>query len=83
MVTSMKQLLSIAAFALLFAVACSKPEIEITDFDTFHVLNVGYGSVIENGSLNPDIHTMEVEDEAEAKIASTAMSQLVKTLIET
>lgn len=79
----MKQLLSIAAFALLFAVACSKPEIEITDFDTFHVLNVRYGSVIENGSLNPDIHTMEVEDEAEAKIASTAMSQLVKSLIET
>ena len=56
---------------------CQRPEIEIVDFDTFHVTSVKYSDVIVDGGLNPEIRTMDLGDEDGAKLASISMAELV------
>ena len=62
---------------------CQRPEIEIVDFDTFHVTSVKYSDVIVDGGLNPEIRTMDLGDEDGAKLASISMAELVSHLVET
>ena len=78
----MKKWIYISLAAVLFS-TCQKPEIEIVDFDTFHVTDVKYSDVIIDGAMNPEIRTMELGDENDAKTASTSMASLVENLIAT
>lgn len=82
MVKKMKKWLFISLAALVLS-TCQRSPIEIVDFDTFQVTSVKYSNVIENGTLNPEIRTMELEDEDEAKVASTSVVELAKQLLET
>ena len=71
--------ISIAAVLL---TTCQKPTIEMVDFDSFQVTSVKYSDVIVDGALNPEIRTMELGDENNAKIASVSMADLVSHLME-
>ena len=77
----MKKWIFISLTAL-FLTTCQRPEIEIVDFDSFHVTSVKYSDVIVDGALNPEIHTMELGDEDGAKTASIALADLVSHLVE-
>ena len=79
---SMKKLIYICLAAMLLT-TCRKPEIEIVDFDTFHVTSVKYSDVIVDGALNPEIRTMEIGDDDGSKVASIAMANLVENMLET
>lgn len=78
----MKKWICICLAAMLLT-TCQKPTIEVVDFDTFHVTSVKYSDVIVNGDLNPEIRTMDIGDENEAKTASVALAGLVANLVET
>ena len=62
---------------------CQKPEIELVDFDSFYVMDIKYSDVIVNGALNPEIRTMDMGDDGDAKVASVVMAGLVGNLLET
>lgn len=62
---------------------CQKPEIELVDFDSFYVMDIKYSDVIVNGALNPEIRTMDMGDDSDAKVASVVMAGLVGNLLET
>ena len=48
------------AIAALALTACHHPEVEVVDFDTFHVISVQTSDVfLQDGSLNPEISVME------------------------
>lgn len=68
---------------LLGLASCRQPEIEIVDFDTFHVSSVKSGDVLSGGTLHPDIRLMEIgdEDRPDTKVASIAAVDLVKALM--
>lgn len=70
------------SLAAIFLAACQKPKIDIVDFDSFHVTSVKNSEVIIDGTLNPEIRTMELGDE-EPKVASVSMADLVENLLET
>jgi len=78
----MKKWIYLSLVAVLFS-TCQKPEIELVDFDSFHVTNVKYSDVIVNGDMNPEIRTMELGDENDVKTASVSMVSLVENLIAT
>jgi len=82
MVTMMKKWIYLSLVAVLLS-TCQKPEIELVDFDSFHVTNVKYSDVIVNGDMNPEIRTMELGDENDVKTASVSMVSLVENLIAT
>lgn len=69
------------SLAAIFLAACHKPKVDIVDFDTFHVTSVKNSEVIVNGTLNPEIRTMELGDET--KVASVSVADLVENLVET
>ncbi len=81
----MKKMKKWIYFSLLamFLTTCHKSPIEIVDFDTFHVTDVKYSDVIVNGTLNPEIRTMNLGDESEAKVASINLIDVAKNLLET
>lgn len=73
-------------FIILMAVllpTCQKPKIEIVDFDTFHVTSVKQSDVIVDGAMNPEIRTMELGNEGNAKNASISLAGLVENLLTT
>ena len=70
------------SLAAIFLAACHKPKIDIVDFDTFHVTSVKNSEVIIDGTLNPEIRTMELGED-EPKVASTSVADLVENLLET
>lgn len=73
-------------FIILMAVllpTCQKPKIEIVDFDTFHVTSVKQSDVIVDGAMNPEIRTMELGKEGNAKNASISLAGLVENLLAT
>lgn len=77
----MKRLFGFLA-ALTVLAACSHPEVEVVDFDTFHVTSVKSSDIVMNGALNPDIRFMEIGDEQpDTKLAETAGIDLVKELL--
>lgn len=78
----MKKWIYISLVAVLLS-TCQKPEIELVDFDTFHVTEVKYSDVIVNGQLNPEIRTMNLGEEDEGKTASITVIELAKHLLET
>ena len=82
MVKKMKKWIYISLAAMLLT-TCQKQEIEIVDFDTFHVTDVKKSDVIVNGNLNPEIRTMDLGEENGAKTASVSMAELVANLVET
>lgn len=68
----------------LLAVACSHPEVEVVDFDSFHVTKVIQADVMKDGQLNPDIRFMDLgDDDPETKLAVTDGVSLVKELLGT
>ena len=78
----MKKWIFVGIAAMMLA-TCQKPEIEIVDFDTFHVTSVDKSDVVVNGALNPEIRTMELGDEDDAKVASVSVAALVTSLLGT
>lgn len=82
MVKMMKKWFYISLAAVLLT-TCQKPTIELVDFDTFHVTEVKNSDVIVNGQLNPEIRTMDLGEENDAKTASVSMADLVSHLVET
>ena len=68
--------------AAMLLTTCQRPEIEIVDFDSFKVTSVKYSDVIVDGALNPEIRTMEGNEDG-AKIASVSLADLVSHLVET
>ena len=75
-----EKLLFIGLLALLLG-GCRHPEVEVVDFDTFHVTKVASSDIVVGSSLNPDIRFMETEDEAQTKVASIAAVDLVKEIL--
>ena len=69
------------SLCLVLAWACSHPEVEVADFDTFHVSSVSSSDVLVGNSLNPDIHMMELGEEEETKVADIAAVDLVKEIL--
>lgn len=69
------------SLCLVLAWACSHPEVEVADFDTFHVSSVSSSDVLVGNSLNPDIHMMELGEEQETKVADIAAVDLVKEIL--
>ena len=61
--------------------SCRHPEVEIVDFETFHVTRVTSGEIVSGGSLNPDIRLMETGDGEETKLASVAAIDIAKELL--
>ena len=79
------------AIAALALTACHHPEVEVVDFDTFHVISVQTSDVfLQDGSLNPEISVMENpemdEEEPQTKLAYTnanAMSTTERAVLST
>ena len=72
------------ALAALALAACRHPEVEVVDFDTFHVTSVKSADVfMPDGSLNPEIRVMENPelDEADTKVAYSNANALVRDLL--
>ena len=70
------------------ACACSHPDVEFINFDsfeTFKVLSVKSGDYFyEDGSLNPDVHVMEdfsLDAEPDTKVACTDVASMARDLI--
>lgn len=79
----MKRLL-ITLCALSALAACSHPEVEVVDFDTFHVTSVKSSDIVMNGALNPEIRLMDIGDEGpDTKLAEATGVDLVKELLGT
>ena len=77
----MKRIAYIVGLALLTS-ACSHPNVEVLDFDSFHVTKVEQADVLVDGQLNPDIRFMEMGDDApETKLAVTNGVALVRELL--
>lgn len=77
----MKKVLSLALSAIVLF-ACTHPDVEIVDFDTFHVLSVKEADVfMSDGSLNPDIRVMEDSDEPDTKLAYTNVNAIVRDIL--
>ncbi len=76
----MKKFFCFSVFALLLW-ACQTPDVEVTDFDTFHVTSVKSSEVIVGNSLNPDVRLMEIGDDADTKVAEVAAVDLVKEIL--
>ena len=77
----MKRSLFLTGLMCLILVACRHPEVEVVDFETFHVTKVSDSDIVIGGSLNPEIHFMETEDEPDTKMASIAAVDLVKEIL--
>lgn len=81
----MKTVRFTACFFLLAALAgCRHPEIEIVDFDTFHVTSAKLAPVLmKDGSLNPEIQIMEEPDldEPDTKLAQTDVNSIARNLL--
>ena len=67
----------------LIITACQKPEIEIVDFETFHVTGVKKSEVVVDGNLNPEINTINLGEETDTKIATFEIQGYIKNLLET
>lgn len=77
----MKKVLSLALSAIVLF-ACTHPDVEIVDFDTFHVLSVKEADVfMSDGILNPDIRVMEDSDEPDTKLAYTNVNAIVRDIL--
>ena len=77
----MKKVLSLALSAIVLF-ACTHPDVEIVDFDTFHVLSVKEADVfMSDGSLNPDIRGMEDSDEPDTKLAYTNVNAIARDIM--
>lgn len=72
---------AILCMAALGILSCQPPEIEVVDFETFHVTQVTTSSVLVNNQLNPDIRLMDLGDEEETKVASTTAVDMVKDIL--
>ena len=61
--------------------ACTQPDVEYVDFDTFHVTSTKCADVFtDGGSLNPDILLLE-DDDADTKVAKTTGTEIVRSLL--
>jgi len=78
----MKKWIYLCLVAVLLS-TCQKPKIEIVDFDSFRVTSVKQSDVIVDGAMNPEIRTMELGDEDNAKTASVSLASLVENLLAT
>lgn len=69
----------------LFLWACTHPEVEYVDFDTFHVIKVKSSDVfLEDGALNPEVRLMEEPDlyeEGDTKVARSDASGIVRNML--
>lgn len=78
----MKKWIHIILVALL-AASCQKPEIEIVDFETFHVTSATRSEVIVDGALNPEIAAIDFGEETDTKLATFEAQGFIKNLLET
>lgn len=76
----MKRLFLIGLTALALG-SCRHPEVEMVDFDTFHVTKVSSGDIFSGSSLNPEIRFMETGDGEDTKLASVAVIDIAKELL--
>lgn len=76
----MKRLFLIGLTALALG-SCRHPEVEVVDFDTFHVTKVSSGDILSGSSLNPEIRFMETGDGEDTKLASVAVIDIAKELL--
>ena len=76
----MKKFFCFSLAAMLLA-ACQHPDVKVTDFNTFHVTSVKSSEVIVGNSLNPEVHLMDIGDDADTKVAEIAAVDLVKEIL--
>lgn len=79
----MRKILATASAAFFLLLSCSHPDVEIVDFDSFHVTSVQYADVfLADGSLNPEIRLMEEPDaEPGTKVAVTSATSIVQNIL--
>ncbi len=75
-----RNIVVIGLMALLLG-SCHHPEVEVVDFDTFHVTKVSSSDIVVGGSLNPEIRMMETGEDPDTKLASAAAVDLVKEIM--
>ncbi len=76
-----KRLFLYIGLTALALASCRHPEVEIADFETFHVTKVTSGEIVSDGNLNPDIRFMEAGDGEDTKLASVAAIDIAKELL--
>ena len=76
--------LAILSAALFLLSGCQHPDVQVVDFDTFHVLSTkASDAFLENGQLNPEVRLMDVGDseEPDTKIAAVTGQGIIKELL--
>ena len=75
----MKKWILTGLAALLFF-ACRHPEVDLADFDTFHVTSTKSSDVFIGNNLNPEIVLMDSGEE-DTKVAQTTAIDIVKEIL--
>jgi len=77
------KLISILSAVLISLSGCQHPEIQVVDFDTFHVLSTKSScAFMDSGELNPEVRLMDIGDgDPDTKIAAVTGQSIVKELL--